>query len=160
MISIIVAIAENFVIGKNNDLPWHIPADLKRFKKITVGHPVIMGKNTYLSLPKRPLADRVNVVITDDPKDEFEGCKVVRSIRDAIRLTTPEEESFVIGGASVYRQFLPFVDRLYLTLIHKKFEGDVFFPEINFSEWVELSREDLPYDESLGFSYSYVTYER
>jgi dihydrofolate reductase len=160
MISIIVAVAENFVIGKNNDLPWHIPADLKRFKKITVGHPVIMGKNTYLSLPKRPLADRVNVVITDDPNDEFDGCKIVHSIRDAIRLTKPEEESFVIGGASVYRQFLPFADRLYLTLIHKKVEGDVFFPEINFSEWVELSREDLPYDGSLGFSYSYVTYER
>ena len=160
MISIIVAIAENYAIGKNNDLLWHIPADLKRFKKITLGHSVIMGKRTYESLPKRPLTDRENIVITDDPEDQFPGCTIIYSIEDALPLIKPEEEAFIIGGASVYRQFLPHTDRLYLTLVHKDFEGDVFFPEIDFREWQLLSMEDFPFDEQLGFSYSYATYQR
>ncbi len=160
MISIIVAIAENYAIGKNNDLLWHIPADLKRFKKITLGHSVIMGKRTYESLPKRPLTDRENIVITDDPEDQFPGCTIIYSIEDALPLIKPEEEAFIIGGASVYRQFLPHTDRLYLTLVHKDFDGDVFFPEIDFREWQLLSMEDFPFDEQLGFSYSYATYQR
>jgi dihydrofolate reductase len=160
MISIIVAIAANSAIGKNNDLLWHISSDLKRFKKITVGRTVIMGKKTYESLPKRPLADRVNIVITDDPDDNFPGCITVRSVEEALSHIRTDEESFVIGGASVYRQFLPVADRLYLTLVHKDFEGDVFFPEIDFREWDVVSSEDLPFDDNLGFSYSYVTYQR
>ena len=160
MISIIVAIAENYAIGKNNDLLWHIPADLKRFKKITLGHSVIMGKRTYESLPKRPLTDRENIVITDDPEDQFPGCTIIYSIEDALPLIKPEEEAFIIGGASVYRQFLPHTDRLYLTLVHKDFDGDVFFPEIDFREWQLLSMEDFLFDEQLGFSYSYATYQR
>ena len=160
MISIIVAIAENYAIGKNNDLLWHIPADLKRFKKITLGHSVIMGKRTYESLPKRPLTDRENIVITDDPEDQFPGCTIIYSIEDALPLIKPEEEAFIIGGASVYRQFLPHTDRLYRTLVHKDFDGDVFFPEIDFREWQLLSMEDFPFDEQLGFSYSYATYQR
>ena len=160
MISIIVAIAENFAIGKNNELLWHIPNDMKRFKKITLGHPVIMGKKTYESLPRKPLVDRQNIVITDNPDDHFHGCKMVHSIDEALAQINPKEETFVIGGASVYKQFLPHTDRLYLTIVHKDFEGDVFFPEIDFREWQLLSQEDFPFDEQLGFSYSYVTYER
>jgi dihydrofolate reductase len=160
MISIIVAIAQNNAIGKNNDLLWHIPDDLKRFKRITTGHRVIMGKRTYLSLPFRPLKNRENVVITDDPEDVFEGCTVVHSISGAMNLCLPGEESFIIGGASVYSQFLPHCHRLYLTLVNKEFDGDVFFPDINYSEWNLVSREDFPVDEHLGFSYSNFIFER
>jgi len=160
MISIIVAIAENYAIGKDNDLLWHIPDDLKRFKRITTGHKVIMGKKTYLSLPFRPLKNRENIVITDNPRDVFAGCTVVYSIAEAIKLCKPGEENFVIGGASVYKQFLPFTDRLYLTVIHKEFEGDVFFPDIHFEEWKPVSQENFPVDEQLGFAYSYLVYDR
>jgi dihydrofolate reductase len=160
MISIIVAIAENYAIGKNNDLLWHIPEDMKRFKRITSGHKVIMGKNTYLSLPFRPLRDRENIVITDNPDETFDGCTAVYSINEALEKCNGSNESFIIGGASVYKQFLPFTNRLYLTWVHKYFEGDVFFPAINFAEWQVLSKEDFPVDDQLGFSYSYVIYDR
>jgi dihydrofolate reductase len=160
MISIIAAIARNWAIGKNNDLLWHIPADLKRFKKITTGHTVVMGKKTYESLPKRPLKDRRNVVLTDDPMDHFEGCKMVYSIEEILSILPSDAEHFIIGGASVYRQFLPLADKLYLTLVHKDFDCDVYFPEIDFTDWETVCREDYPFDEELGFSYSYVTYSR
>lgn len=160
MISIIVALAENNAIGKNNDLLAYIPQDLKRFKMITTGHPVIMGKRTYLSLPRRPLPNRTNIVITDDPGDFFEGCVMAGSIEEAVEKSKIDPESFVIGGASVYRQFLPFTDRLYLTFINKSFDADVFFPEIDFNEWKVISREDFPYDDALGFSFSYVICDR
>ncbi len=160
MISIIVAIAENMAIGKNNDLLWHIPEDLKRFKKLTSGHPVIMGKRTYLSLPRRPLQNRRNIVITDMAGEEIEGCEMAYSIGEAILKCDPGEENFIIGGASVYRQFLPHADRLYLTFVHKSFEGDVFFPEIDYSLWTLVSKEDFPVDDSNGFAYSNEIYER
>jgi dihydrofolate reductase len=160
MFSIIVAIAENLAIGKDNDLLWHIPGDLKRFKKITLAHTVIMGKRTYFSLPRRPLAERRNMVITDVPGEIISGCEMAYSIDDAISKSNPDEENFVMGGASVYRQFLPLSGKLYLTRVHKSFDGDVFFPEINPGEWRLLSREDFPYDQELGFAYSYENYER
>ncbi len=160
MISIIVAIAENYAIGKNNDLLWHIPEDLKRFKKITAGHKVIMGKKTYLSLPVRPLRNRENIVITDNPGDVFEGCTVVYSLAEALGKCNSGEENFIIGGASIYQQFLPCTDRLYLTWIHKEFEGDVFFPVIDFKEWEIISHEDFPTDDQFGFAYSYIVYDR
>ena len=160
MISIIVAIAENYAIGKNNDLLWHIPEDLKMFKRITTGHKIIMGKRTYLSLPFRPLKNRENIVITDDKTDNFEGCTIVFSVEEALAKSNENEEVFIIGGASIYQQFLPRTDRLYLTLVHKEFEGDVFFPEINFNEWKIVSREDFSLDPQLGFAYSYVIYDR
>jgi len=160
MLSIIVAIAENLVIGKDNDLLWHIPEDLKRFKKITGGHTIIMGKRTFYSLPKRPLPNRRSVVISDIPGECIEGCVMAYSIDDAVAKCDPAEENFIIGGASVYRQFLPLSDRLYLTRVHKPFEGDVFFPDINPEEWSLISREDFSEDESLGFSYSYENLER
>jgi dihydrofolate reductase len=160
MISIIVAIAKNLAIGKNNDLLWHLPDDLKRFKRITLGHKVIMGRNTYLSLPFRPLKERENIVISDKPEEVFQGCTMVRSIAEAVTLCSSQEECFVIGGASVYTQFLPYADKLYITWVHKDFEGDVFFPGINFEEWNLISEENCPVDENLGFSWSYTIYER
>lgn len=158
-ISIIVAIAENFAIGKDNDLLFHLPEDLKRFKEMTTGHTLIMGRNTLLSLPKWPLPDRRHIVITDNRKDHFPGCEVVFSIEEALKKVRGEEEAFVIGGGMVYRQFYPLAGKLYLTLVHKTFEADVYFPEIKFNEWEETSRNDL-YDEKNGFHYSYLNLVR
>ena len=160
MISIIVAIAENLAIGKNNDLLWHIPEDLKRFKQITSGHPVVMGKRTYESLPRRPLPNRRNIVITDVKGEEIEGCEMAYSIEEAIAKSDPSGETFIIGGASVYRQFLPHADRLYLTRVHQSFDGDVFFPEIDFSKWELHSKEDLHSGEPNDFDYSNEIYQR
>jgi len=160
MISIIVAIAENYAIGKNNDLLWHISEDMKLFKRITTGRTVVMGKRTFESLPRRPLPNRRNVVITDIPGERIGGCDMAYSMHEAIALCPKEEENFIIGGASVYKQFLPFTDRLYLTRVHKPFDGDVFFPEIDFSEWRLLSREDFPESDNNDFTYSFEVYDR
>jgi dihydrofolate reductase len=159
-ISIIVAIAKNFAIGKNNQLLWHIPADLKRFKKITSGHQVIMGKLTYESLPIRPLPNRTNIVITDKPGETFEGCSTVYSIEEALDLCNDQQESFIIGGGSVYRQFLPYAGKLYITMVNKEFEADTFFPRVDLSKWKLLDREDHDPDDSLDFSYSFLTFEK
>jgi dihydrofolate reductase len=154
-ISIIVAIAQNFAIGKNNDLLFHLPNDLKRFKKITSGHAVIMGKRTLLSLPNGPLPNRRNIVISDVPGETFDGCETVYSIDEAVGSVRNEREAFVIGGGMIYRQFYPIAGKLYLTLAHHDFDADTFFPEINFNDWKELSREDL-YDEKNNFNYSNI----
>ena len=158
-ISIIVVIAQNFAIGKNNDLLFHLPNDLKRFKQITTGYPVIMGRNTLLSLPKGGLPNRRNIVISDDPQEKFQGCEMVFSIDEAVQAVKNEEEAFVIGGGMIYRQFYPLAGKLYLTLVHCDFDADVYFPEIDYSEWEELYREDQ-FDEKNGFSYSYLNLKR
>jgi dihydrofolate reductase len=152
-IAIIVAVAQNFAIGKNNDLLFHLPNDLKRFKRITKGHSVIMGKKTFFSLPNGPLPHRRNIVITDVSGETFEGCETVNSIEEVIELVKKEEMAFVIGGGMIYRQFYPISGKLYLTLVHKDFEADIYFPEIKFDEWIEVDREDL-YDEINDFHYS------
>lgn len=154
-ISIIVAIAENFAIGKNNDLLFHLPNDLKRFKKITSGHTIIMGRNTLLSLPKWPLPNRRHIVISDKADDNFPGCEIVSSIDAAIEKVKDENEAFIIGGGMIYKQFYPVAGKLYLTLVHKPFDADTFFPEINYQEWNEVAREDL-HDEKNHFEYSYL----
>ena len=154
-IAIIVAIAQNFAIGKNNDLLFHLPNDLKRFKKITSGHAVIMGKKTLFSLPNGPLPNRRNIVITDVACETFEGCETVYSISEAVEAVRNEEEAFVIGGGMIYRQFYPIAGKLYLTMAHRNFEADTFFPEINFDEWTVVSREDL-FDEKNNFNYSNI----
>ena len=159
MISIIVAIAENYAIGKNNDLLWHIPEDLKRFKQITSGHTIIMGKRTYESLPYRPLKNRSNVVISDIPGDHYEGCVMAYSIEEAVKLCDPEDECFVIGGGMVYRQFMSLADKLYITWVHKDFDADTFYPEIDPEIWEETMREEGQ-GEGLDFTYSFVTYIR
>jgi dihydrofolate reductase len=154
-ISIIVAISENFAIGKNNELLFHLPNDLKRFKQITLGKPVIMGRNTLLSLPNGPLKNRRNIVITDIPSDNFEGCEITSSIDGALELVKNEKEAFIIGGGMIYRQFYPLADKLYLTLVHKPFEADIYFSNIDYNEWFETFREDL-YDPTNDFNYSYI----
>jgi len=159
-ISIIVAVAKNWAIGKNNQLLWHIPADLKRFKQITLGHQLIMGKLTYLSLPKRPLANRTSIVITDIKEETFEGCITVYSIQQALDLCNDREETFIIGGGSVYRQFLPYANKLYLTVIHKDFEADTFFPEIDKNQWKLVEQSDHGPDETNDFSYSFLVFEK
>ena len=159
-LSIIVAIAKNYAIGLNNQLLWHLPEDLKHFKRITSGCTVLMGKKTYESLPRRPLPNRKNIVISDIPGDRIEGCVVVNSLQAAVDASDTGKENFIIGGGSVYRQFLPVADKLYITWVNKEFKADVFFPEIDMSQWIEESREDQPFDNTVGFSYSYVIYSR
>ncbi|MDR2911568.1 MAG: dihydrofolate reductase [Bacteroidales bacterium] len=158
-ISIIVAIASNFAIGKNNGLLFHLPNDLKHFKEITSGHSLIMGRNTLLSLPKWPLPNRRNIVITDKKDDVFPGCEVLFSVNEAIEKVNNETEAFVIGGGMVYRSFYPMAQKLYLTFVHKHFEADIYFPEIDFTEWEEIMRDDF-YDENNGFNYSFLNLER
>ncbi|MDA3816177.1 MAG: dihydrofolate reductase [Prolixibacteraceae bacterium] len=158
-ISIIVAIAQNFAIGKNNDLLFHLPNDLKRFKEITTGKTLIMGRNTLLSLPKWPLPNRRHIVISDKIDDCFEGCEVVSSIDEAVDKVKDEKEAFVIGGGMVYRQFYPMAKKLYLTLVHEDFDADVYFPDIDYNEWKEEAREDH-HDDKNGFDYSYINLVR
>ncbi len=160
MIIIIAALAENNAIGRDNRLLWHISGDLKRFKKITTGKTVIMGRNTYLSLPLRPLPERTNVVISDDPEENFEGCVMARSIQDVLDLCPKDRECFIIGGGMVYREFLQYADKLYITRVHKKFEADTYFPEIDPEFWKRVSAEHITDDEQNDFSYSYTVYER
>jgi len=160
-ISIIVAVAKNNAIGKDNKLLWHLSEDLKRFKKLTTGHYIIMGKNTYYSLPKRPLPNRTNVVITDIPGEQIDNCIMAYSIEDAISKMDAEKENFIIGGASIYKQFLPHANKLYITWVHEEFEADTFFPDVDEKEWKVISREDfLKPDEKNPLPYSYIIYER
>lgn len=159
-ISIIVALASNSAIGKNNDLLWHISNDLKWFKKHTSGNPVIMGKKTWESLPLRPLPKRLNIILSDNLNDKFEGALTVDSIEKSIAVMDPNKENFIMGGGSVYAQFLPKAQKLYLTKVHKDFDGDVFFPEVNMNEWKEVFREDHPETEDNPLPYSFLILER
>lgn len=158
-ISMIVAMAQNGAIGKNNDLLFHLSGDLKRFKAITTGHTIIMGRKTLLSLPKWPLPNRRHIVITNDPNATFEGCETATSIDEAIAKVKEEEEAFVIGGGTIYEQFYPLCAKLYLTKVHRDFEGDTFFSVFNKDDWSEESREDL-HDEKNNFDYSYINLTR
>jgi dihydrofolate reductase len=149
-LTIIVAIAKNNAIGKNNDLLWHISGDLKRFKQITTGHAVIMGRRTFFSLPNGALPNRRNIVITDCPEDCCPGAEKVASIEEAISICNPNEENFIIGGGMIYAQFLPIADKIYLTVVDRDYDADVFFPEINYDEWTieteaEHSENDPPF---------------
>lgn len=160
MVTIIAAIAENNVLGKDNKLIWYLPADLKRFKKMTLNHVVIMGRKTFESMGK-PLPNRTNIIITRDKKYKTEGCVVVNSLREALKVAAKEDENpFILGGAEIYKQAIPFTDRLDLTFVHHKFEADVFFPEIDRTIWKETSREDFKADDKNKYDYSFVTFDR
>jgi dihydrofolate reductase len=159
-ISIIAAIASNQAIGKNNDLLWQISNDLKRFKKITEGHYVIMGKKTYFSLPYRPLKNRTNMIITDVPGEIIDNCMMAYSIEDAISKMDAENENFIIGGGSIYRQFMPFANKLYVTRVHKYFDADTFFPEILSREWELVESIPVNNDQQNDFTYSFDTFVR
>lgn len=163
-ISLIAALTKNKVIGKNNDLPWSLPDDMKFFMKTTTGHHVIMGRKNYESLPPkfRPLPNRTNLVITRQQNFQAPGCHVYHTLHSAIDFANAqgEEEVFIIGGAEIYKQALPVVQRMYLTEINAALEGDTFFPEFSKTEWKELSRQAHPKDERHPFSFDFVVYER
>ena len=157
-VSIIVAMGENNAIGKDNQLLWHLPADLRHFKNKTSGHTIIMGRKTFDSVGK-PLPNRRNIVVTrQDIK--IEGCEVVKSIDDALVLCRDDEEVFIGGGAEIYKLAMPKTDRIYLTIVHQEFDADTFFPEIDFSQWVETSHEDHEADPKNYIPYSFLTLER
>lgn len=158
-ISLIAAMADNRVIGIDNTLPWHLPADLRHFKKITMGKPILMGRKTYESIGK-PLPGRTNIIVTTDRGYQAPGCIVVHSIDEALGATQESEEVMVIGGASFYEQLLPRADRLYLTLIHADFAGDAYFPDIDPTQWREIGRTDGEPDETNPYRYSFVVLER
>ena len=139
-ITMIVAVAENGAIGKDNNLLWHISGDLKRFKAITTGHSIIMGRKTYLSFPKRPLPDRKNIILTTGD-NSYEGACTAKNIEQALALCD-SDEIFIIGGESIYRQFLPYTTKIYLTRVHRTYEADTFFPTLNMDEWETIDTEE------------------
>lgn len=159
MISIIVAVAKNGVIGDKNALLWHLREDMIHFRTTTSGHPVVMGRKTFDSIG-RPLPKRTNVVITRDTNLTIEGCTVVHSLEEAVALFDPSEEVFIIGGAQIYRQAMPLADRIYLTVIDKPYEGDTSFPKIDYSVWRECNREDFARGEEFEHPFSFITLER
>lgn len=158
-LSAICAMSQNRVIGRDNQLPWRLPADLRHFKKITTGHPIILGRKTFESIG-RALPDRCNVVLTRDVDFQAPGCVVVNSIETALSAVAYSNEAFVIGGALLYQQVLPRVHRLYLTEIHHFFEGDAFFPELNPNEWIETERINHEPDAENIYSYSFIILDR
>jgi dihydrofolate reductase len=160
IISIIVAIAKNGVIGKGNELPWNLPADLNYFRTKTKGHPVIMGARTHLSIG-RLLPGRKNIVLSDDPSFQpIEGAIMVRSFEEAFEAVNDNEEAFIIGGANVYKQGLNYADRLYITEVQADAEGDILFPEFDKSQWKETSREKREKDAESIFDLDFVVYEK
>lgn len=159
-IAIIVAMDQQSLIGKNNDLPWKLSADLQYFRRVTMGKPIIMGRNTHESIG-RPLPGRLNIIVTKNKDYAVEGCTVVHSIEDAIAACGDAEEAMVMGGASLYQQFLPLADRLYLTQVHANLEeGDTWFPDWQKADWLELNREDHPADEKNDYPFSFIIYDR
>jgi len=161
MITIIAAIAKNNALGKNNDLIWHLPADLKRFKNITSGHHILMGRNTFESIGK-PLPNRTTIIITRNKDYYKDGCLIAHSLEEAIELASSEEQIFIIGGAQIYKETLvkDLADQLDITVVHQEFEADAFFPEIDLNLWKEIERENFKADEKNDFDYSFVTYKR
>lgn len=162
MISIIVAIGKNNEIGKDNGLLWKLKGDLKRFKELTMGKPVIMGQKTLESLPIKPLPNRINIVLTDDISYNYDGCIMKYSISESISEAKKHGgEIFIMGGGSIYRQFMKFADKLYITKVHEEFQdADVFFPDINENEWELVSQEDHYKDKYNEYDYSYLLYDR
>ena len=158
MISVIVAVAENGTIGDKNTLLWHIKEDMKHFRTLTTGHPVVMGRKTYDSLG-RPLPNRRNVVITRQDI-AIEGCEIAHSLEEALSLFTPDEEVFVIGGAQIYAEAMPLADRFYLTVVEHPYEGDTAFPKWDREAWQLVSSERFEQGESYPHPFRFETYER
>lgn len=161
MISFIVAMDDNRVIGKDNQLPWHLPEDLKFFKRVTMGHPIVMGRKTFDSIG-RPLPGRENMVITRNTDFQFDGCTIFYGLDEFLAFSEQktEEEFFVIGGAEIFKQLLGKADRLYITEIHASFDGDTFLPTIEMNDWKEISREKGLKDEKNPYDYEFVVYDR
>ena len=161
MIIIIAAIGLNNELGKDNDLIWHLPADLKRFKKVTSGHAIIMGRNTFESIGK-PLPNRRSIIITRNTSYKKEGCDVVHSLEEAINLIKDQKNAFIIGGAQIYKEAIEkqLVDQLDITKVHQNFEADVFFPTIDQSVWEEISVETFLPDDKNQYTYSFISYKK
>jgi len=157
-IAIIAAVARNGVIGHRNRMPWHLPEDLKRFRRLTLGHAVIMGRRTFESIGK-PLAGRSNIVVTRSPDWTRPGCHAAHSLDAALAAVHERADAFVIGGAEIYALALALARRLHMTEIERDFEGDAFFPEFDRSNWREISRESRVLDGAGGFSYHFVAYD-
>ncbi len=160
-ITLIAAASKNNALGKDNDLLWHLPDDFKRFKKLTTGHKIIMGRKTFESF-KKPLPKRVHIIITRD-KDyqvDFDDCIVVHSIEAALKLVENDTISFIIGGGEIYRQSEKFATRIELTRVHKAFDADTFFPEIDLNDWELIAEEYHPRDTKHQYDFTYLTYER
>ncbi|HEX5170015.1 MAG TPA: dihydrofolate reductase [Cyclobacteriaceae bacterium] len=164
IVSLIAAVAQNKVIGKNNDLPWNLPDDMKYFMQTTKSHYVIMGRKNYQSIPEkfRPLPNRTNVVVTRQKNFAAPGCIIVNSIEEGIERAKEnnEQEVFIIGGAEIYRQGMKHTQRMYLTEIKAIIEGDTFFPEFNHHEWKEISRTSHGTDERHRYPFDFVVYEK
>ena len=159
VISLIWAMAENRVIGRRNKLPWHLPADLKHFKALTLGKPILMGRRTWESLPGL-LPDRRHIVVTRDLSYRADGCIVVHSVDEALDAVSGAPELMVVGGGALYQAMLPVADRLYMTLVHADVQGDTLFPPFNPAEWEQVGREDHAPDERNPYPYSFVELRR
>ena len=161
MITVIAAIASNNALGKDNDLIWHLPADLKRFKKVTTGHYILMGRNTYESIGK-PLPNRTTIIITRNKNYFKEGCLIANSLEQAVEMSKEEAQVFIIGGAQIYKETVAknLAQQLDITLVHKDFEADVYFPEIDPKIWKEVVRENFEADEKNKLDYSFISYQK
>ncbi|MDC0177647.1 dihydrofolate reductase [Polaribacter sp.] len=160
MITMIAAIAKNNALGKDNDLIWHLPSDLKRFKKTTSGHHILMGRNTFESIGK-PLPNRTTIIITRNKNYSKEGCLVAHSLEEAIQMAAKDAAIYIIGGAQIYKEAIDkkLVDTLDITQVHHEFEADVFFPIIDLDYWEETKRVDFEADEKNKYNYSFITYK-
>jgi dihydrofolate reductase len=159
MLSLCVAMDKNQLIGKNNTLPWHLPADLKHFRAITMGKPIIMGRKTFDSIG-RPLPGRLNVVLTGNQELMLAGCQVLHHLEEVLAFSKQYEESVVIGGATVYAMLLPMVQRMYVTWVDAQCEGDTYFPDYAPKQWQEIERHDFSADANNGYPYSFTVLER
>lgn len=156
----IAVVGKNLELGKNNQLLCHLPADLKRFKEITSGYPVIMGDKTWESLPIKPLPNRRNIVITLNKNADYNACEIVHTIKDAVDLVKEEEKAFIIGGATIYKLFINNIDTLYLTRLDTEFDADVFFPDIDFSQWKMIEDAVHEKDEKNEFTMRFQIFKR
>ncbi|WP_232699411.1 dihydrofolate reductase [Brevibacillus daliensis] len=159
MLSAIFAMGHDRVIGRNNQLPWHLPADLAYFRKVTTGHTVIMGRKTFDSIGK-PLPNRRNIIVTTQSNYHQDGCEIAHSPDEVLELIKGEAESFVIGGTEIYKLFFPCINRMYITKIDQQFDGDAFFPEWNTQEWQLVSGEPGHTDEKNPYPFSFQVYDR
>ena len=156
----IAAVAQNGIIGNNNDLIWHLPDDLKHFKQLTKGHTIIMGRKTWESIGSRPLPNRDHVVITRNFDYEAEGAEVVTTIDEALELARNDDQPFIVGGAEIYKLALPFVKKMEITLVHQDFVGDTWFPDFDDSQWKETGSEYHQADDKHKWAFTFKTLER
>jgi len=159
MITIIAAVAENNALGKDNQLIWHLPTDLKRFKQVTLNHHIIMGRKTFESLGK-PLPNRTTIIISRNKNYNATGCIIVNSLKKAIEASANDKTPYILGGAEIYKQAIEIADKLDITFIHHKFDADAFFPVIDNNIWKETSRKDFKADKTNKYDFSFVTFER